>query len=43
MNYDLVEKNVNSVQFFLYSPDDTKGSVSNRSVRLNIQLLLWML
>lgn len=29
--------------FVLYSPDNTKGSVSNRSVRLNVQLLLWML
>ena len=38
------EKKPREVVFFCgYSPDNTKGSISNRSIRLNIQLLLWMM
>lgn len=37
------EKEPQVVGFFGYSPDNTKGSISNRSIRLYIQLLLWMM
>lgn len=44
MSYDQVKNDKEvSVHFCLYSPDNTKGSVSDGSVRLNVQLLLWML
>lgn len=40
---DSWEKKHEVAVFLGYSPDDTKGSISNRSIRLNIQLLLWMM
>lgn len=42
-NHDREKKPREVVSFFRYSPDNTKGSISNRSIRLNIQLLLWMM
>lgn len=39
----IMRRNHEKLFFCPYSPDNTKGSISNRSIRLNIQLLLWMM